>query len=41
MNNDGTLTLDSGTLESEMQSNFAAVQNFFQGTAFQRVCGLS
>lgn len=31
MNDDGTLTLDSGTLESEMQSNFAAVQNFFQG----------
>jgi flagellar hook-associated protein 2 len=32
MNNDGTLTLDSGTLSTAMQSNFSAVQNFFQGT---------
>jgi len=32
MNNDGTLTLDSGTLQGAMQSNFSAVQNFFQGT---------
>jgi flagellar hook-associated protein 2 len=33
MNNDGTLTLDSGTLQGAMQSNFSAVQNFFQGTS--------
>jgi flagellar hook-associated protein 2 len=32
MNNDGTLTLDTGTLAGAMQSNFSAVQNFFQGT---------
>ncbi|HVM91874.1 MAG TPA: flagellar filament capping protein FliD [Terriglobales bacterium] len=33
MNNDGTLTLDSSTLNSDIQSNFADVQNFFQGTS--------
>ena len=33
MNNDGTLTLDSSTLNSAIQNNFSAVQNFFQGTA--------
>jgi flagellar hook-associated protein 2 len=33
MNDDGTLTLDSGTLQGEMQSNFGAVQNFFQGAS--------
>ncbi|HTA26014.1 MAG TPA: flagellar filament capping protein FliD [Terriglobales bacterium] len=33
MNNDGTLTLDTGTLDNAMQSNFSAVQNFFQGTS--------
>jgi flagellar hook-associated protein 2 len=33
MNTDGTLTLDTATLTSEVQNNFAAVQNFMQGTA--------
>lgn len=33
MNNDGTLTLDTSTLNSAVQNNFSAVQNFFQGTA--------
>jgi flagellar hook-associated protein 2 len=33
MNNDGTLTLDSGTLDGALTSNFGAVQNFFQGTS--------
>jgi flagellar hook-associated protein 2 len=33
MNDDGSLTLDSTTLDSALQSNFSAVQNFFQGTA--------
>jgi|SRR5579872_5630123 len=32
MNNDGTLTLDSTTLDGALQGNFSAVQNFFQGT---------
>jgi len=32
MNDDGTLTLDSTTLDSALQGNFSAVQNFFQGT---------
>jgi flagellar hook-associated protein 2 len=34
MNNDGTLSVDSGTLATALQSNPSAVQNFFQsGTA--------
>jgi len=33
MNNDGTLTLDSATLDSAVQNNFAAVQAFMQGTS--------
>jgi len=33
MNNDGTLTLDTSTLNNAVQSNFSAVQNFFQGTS--------
>ena len=33
MNNDGTLTVDNGTLDSALQNNFSAVQTFFQGTA--------
>ena len=33
MNNDGSLTLDTSTLNNAIQSNFSAVQNFFQGTA--------
>lgn len=32
MNNDGTLSVDSGTLQSALQNNYAAVQNFFQNT---------
>jgi flagellar hook-associated protein 2 len=32
MNNDGTLSVNSTTLDSAVQNNFAAVQNFFQGT---------
>jgi len=31
--NDGTLTVDSGTLTSALQNNYGDVQNFFQGTA--------
>lgn len=33
MNSDGTLTLDSSKVSNALQSNFAAVQSFFQGTA--------
>lgn len=33
MGNDGTLTVDSATLNSALQNNFGDVQNFFQGTA--------
>ena len=33
-NSDGTLTLNSSTLASALQSNSAAVASFFQGTAF-------
>lgn len=33
MNKDGTLTLDSATLNNAIQNNFAAVQNFMQGTS--------
>ena len=32
MNDDGTLTVDNTTLENAIQTNFAAVQNFIQGT---------
>jgi flagellar hook-associated protein 2 len=32
MNDDGTLTVDSGALEGALTSNFTAVQSFFQGT---------
>jgi len=32
VNNDGTLSVDSGTLQSALQNNYAAVQNFFQNT---------
>lgn len=31
MNSDGTLAVNSGTLQNALSSNFAAVQNFFQG----------
>ena len=33
MNKDGSLTLDSSTLTNAVQNNFAAVQNFMQGTS--------
>jgi len=33
MNNDGTLTLDTTTLNNAIQQNFSAVQSFLQGTA--------
>lgn len=32
VNNDGSLTVDSSTLQSALQNNFGDVQNFFQGT---------
>jgi len=32
LNNDGTLSVDSGTLQSALQNNYGAVQNFFQNT---------
>jgi flagellar hook-associated protein 2 len=31
--NDGTLTVDSGTLSSALQNNFSDIQNFFQGAS--------
>jgi flagellar hook-associated protein 2 len=33
VNNDGTLSVDSGTLQSALQNNFSDVQSFFQGAA--------
>jgi flagellar hook-associated protein 2 len=33
MNKDGTLSLDTATLNSAIQNNFAAVQSFLQGTS--------
>jgi len=33
MQNDGTLTVDSTTLNSALENNFSAVQNLFQGTS--------
>jgi len=33
VNNDGTLSVDSATLDSALQNNFSDVQTFFQGTA--------
>lgn len=33
MNNDGTLSVDTTTLDSALQNNFSDVQNFFQGTS--------
>jgi len=33
MNQDGSLTLDSATLNSAIQNNFSAVQNFLEGTS--------
>jgi flagellar hook-associated protein 2 len=33
MNNDGTLTVDSTTLDNAIQNNFPEVQQFFEGTS--------
>jgi flagellar hook-associated protein 2 len=33
VNNDGTLSVDSGTLQSALQNNFSDVQSFFQGAS--------
>lgn len=33
VNNDGTLSVDSATLNSALQNNYSDVQNFFQGAA--------
>jgi len=33
VNNDGTLSVDSATLQNALQNNFSDVQSFFQGTA--------
>jgi len=33
VNNDGTLTVDNGTLASTLQNSYGDVQNFFQGSA--------
>jgi len=33
VNNDGTLSVDSATLQSQLQNNFGDVQNFFQGSS--------
>ena len=33
VNTNGTLTVDSGALNSALSNNFTVVQNFFQGTA--------
>ena len=33
MNNDGTLSVDSSTLNNAIQNNFSAVQSFLQGTS--------
>jgi flagellar hook-associated protein 2 len=33
VNSDGTLSVDSGTLNNALQNNFSTVQNFFQGAA--------
>jgi flagellar hook-associated protein 2 len=33
VNSNGTLSVDSGTLNNALQNNFSGVQNFFQGSA--------
>ena len=37
MQDDGTLSVDSGKLESALASNYSAVQNFFQSTTSARI----
>jgi len=39
MGNDGTLTINSTTLNNELTNNFAAVQSFFQGGALNGFAG--
>jgi flagellar hook-associated protein 2 len=39
VNTDGTLTVNSATLNSALQNNFSQVQNFFQGTALNGFAG--
>jgi flagellar hook-associated protein 2 len=34
VNKDGTLSVDSATLNNALQNHYSDVQNFFQGTAF-------
>lgn len=39
MNDDGTLTLDSSTLQSTLQTNYSGVQSFFQSTTSSSFAG--
>jgi flagellar hook-associated protein 2 len=39
MNSDGTLTVDSTTLDNAIQSNFSQVQQFFEGTSLNGFAG--
>jgi len=39
MNNDGTLTLDSSTLQSALDSNYSGVQSFFESTSSSSFSG--
>lgn len=39
VNKDGTLSVDSATLNSALQNNFSDVKNFFQGTALNGFAG--
>jgi len=39
MNNDGTLTLDSSTLQSALESNYSGVQSFFESTSSSSFSG--
>ena len=39
VNKDGTLSVDSATLNNALQNNYSDVQNFFQGTAFNGFAG--
>jgi flagellar hook-associated protein 2 len=39
MGDDGTLSLDSSTLQSALDSNYSAVENFFQSTASASFAG--
>jgi flagellar hook-associated protein 2 len=39
MNNDGTLTMDSTTLQSELDSNYSGVKSFFESTTSSSFSG--